>query len=129
MNSNSNSFIRVQVRVRVQKKYFFEFKFKFEFGKMIEFYRVRVQVRVRSPDKYASFKIIEYEYPKPEYEVLEYFFTLFKIINIRLIFYECLKQFLRCHESMINKHFLQLMMQNKNKNFIGRINETNSDAS
>ena len=30
---------------------------------------------------------------------------------------------------MINEHFLQLIMQNKNKNFIGRINETNSDAS
>ena len=79
--------------------------------------------------EYATFKIIEYEYPKPEYEVLEYFLTLFKIINIRLIFYECLKQFLRCHESMIDEYFLQLITQNKNKNFIAQINKTNSDAS
>ena len=81
--------------------------------------------------EYATFKIIEYEYeyPKPEYEVLEYFLALFKIINIRLIFYECLKQFLGCHESMINEHFLQLIMQNKNKNFIARINKINSDTS
>ena len=81
--------------------------------------------------EYATFKIIEYEYeyPKPENEVLEYFLTLFEIINIRLIFYECLKQLLGCHKYMIDEHFLQLIMQNKNKNFIARINKTNSDAS
>ena len=51
----------------------------------------------------------------PKARVLEYFLAFFKVLNIRIIFYECSEQFFGCYESMIDERFLRVIDHAKQK--------------